>query len=240
MAIAFRNSNVGKSAAGGGTYSVTKPTGTIDGDVLIAVVSLDAGTASTITWPAGWTLIRYDNDGGGFSIGQEIRYRVASGEGASWSWTVTGVDSQCAVLGYTGAVTPTPTDVSNGGPAVTTATCNAPTVTPGFTDDLLLCIYSSTHNGTPTASTITLDAALTSRINSLSTGSIIRLAIGEKQLASAAATGNITATMVGTTDTKIGSQVAIKTASTGQDTPELRGRPFGLHGQQQMHQLLAQ
>jgi hypothetical protein len=45
-----------------------------------------------------------------------------------------------------------------------------------------------------------------------------------------------------TSNTRVVSQLLVfKAAAAGaQDTPELRGRPFGLHGQAQMHQLLSQ
>ena len=55
--IALRGSAAAANT-GGSSLVLAKPTGTVDGDVLLAAVTV-RGTP-TITPPAGWTLVRID------------------------------------------------------------------------------------------------------------------------------------------------------------------------------------
>lgn len=61
---------------------INKPTGTVEGDLMVAVISLDDGTTATL--PAGWTLIS--------SSYEAACYKIAgASEGASYTWTRSGV-----------------------------------------------------------------------------------------------------------------------------------------------------
>lgn len=79
--------------------TITKPAGTADGDLLVAVVVLD--TTDTVTEPAGWTLIRTTLYS---ASAKHVKtyWRIASGEGASWDWTI-GASVICN--GWVGAFT---------------------------------------------------------------------------------------------------------------------------------------
>jgi hypothetical protein len=72
------------NSASGGTLTIAKPTGTINGDLMIAFMG-DGGGAGTWTMPAGWTEV-YDQ---GASPDFGIAYKVASGEGASYDFVIT-------------------------------------------------------------------------------------------------------------------------------------------------------
>lgn len=81
------------------TLTIGKPAGTADGDLLVAAIIV--GTTDTVTEPAGWTLIQttlYDTS----TDKMHTFYKVASGEGASWDWTI-GASVTCN--GWVGAFT---------------------------------------------------------------------------------------------------------------------------------------
>jgi hypothetical protein len=213
VALAFRASSTG-GASGGGTFSVNKPAGTVDGDILIAVCGLDAGTANGMTNPTGWTQVRDDNDAGSVTLGMRILRKVASGEPASWSFTGAGTDVAVWIGAYSGGDTVTPTDGSNGGPVATSTTITAPTVTPTLTDDLLICAFCDDGAGAAASNITSMDASLTVRTIANGfpspTTSLVRIAVGDKQLSSAAATGALTATSA-SSQPHVGAQVLLKT-----------------------------
>lgn len=102
MAIAFR-----QYATGGGSSasSVTcdKPTGTVDGDILIAKVYLE-NTGDTVT-ATGWTHIRTETTAGTVPFRQVLYWKRAASEGASYdfSWT-NSVWSHATILAYSGCL----------------------------------------------------------------------------------------------------------------------------------------
>lgn len=73
--------------------TVTKPTGTVDGDILFCWIGWYA--AVTIdSVPAGWNLL------GGYLVNTDryaLYYKIASGEGASWVWSFTATAKVRAV-----------------------------------------------------------------------------------------------------------------------------------------------
>lgn len=107
MTIArFRAKNDATDTSGG-SFNVTKPSGTIDGDWLIAVCGCSTSGGQTIALPAGFTSL-YAHASGYLKVG----YRLASGEGASYSFTASGGSgdrvSVAAVLAYKGCDTSKP------------------------------------------------------------------------------------------------------------------------------------
>jgi F5/8 type C domain-containing protein len=97
VAIQFRASATNTNASST-TLVINKPTQTADGDVMIAILQYNAG--STITPPAGWVqLTTIDNA----SYRSTAFKKIASGEGASWTWTF-GTASQCtgSVISFVG------------------------------------------------------------------------------------------------------------------------------------------
>ena len=143
MAIGVRAFSAGSAG------SITKPAGTIDGDVMVAMSVCDPdGTAATLTAPAGWTQIGGDGTSG-TSIRGRIWRRVASGEGASYSFGASG-STDCAVkiVSYTGVDTTTPILVvpswAYGLSAGTSVV--APSVSPGSAGTLV-CLFGSQNAG---------------------------------------------------------------------------------------------
>lgn len=132
------------SANGTSNYTITLPSGTTNGDLLIGIVASDWNTLANNNLPlASWTaLTTSDYDGGTNAMHVAINYRIASSEPANYTVSIGGgADSAAAILRVTGhdgtpvIVQVAPTVVSAG-----TGAINAPSLTPSGADDLLICI----------------------------------------------------------------------------------------------------
>jgi hypothetical protein len=95
MAIVVEATTTSPFATGSTTFTQNKPTGTVNGDFLVAVVFTgnDNGTTElTVSGvPSGWTLIKntLQTAGGSFNpVRVYTYYKIASSEGASWNWTL--------------------------------------------------------------------------------------------------------------------------------------------------------
>jgi hypothetical protein len=97
--------------------TINKPTGVIDGDIMLAVVFGGHGTPSVISIgaPAGWTQIGANTSvtAGGFTGKLYLYWKRAASEGASYTFTQTNTHStQAAILAYSGCLeTGDPVDV---------------------------------------------------------------------------------------------------------------------------------
>lgn len=134
MAIAYRSE--AHNDVDDVSITVSKPSGTIDGDVMLAVVY--AGNETISGAPGGWTLIgSLDWFGGKESSGY---YKVASSEGANYTWTI-GASSQMkgTIVTYSGAsgVNTTGTDYNtcDGAGAYT-----PPTITPSVDNCMIVAL----------------------------------------------------------------------------------------------------
>lgn len=82
--IAFRNSS-GTSNASSTSIVISKPTGTVSGDVLLAII--DGNNTPVITPPSGWTLV--DSVNTTVTAVISIYSKVASGsEPSTYTWTL--------------------------------------------------------------------------------------------------------------------------------------------------------
>ena len=107
--IALRAATTGQST--GTTLTITKPSGTASGDVVVAMIDL-AGTAS-ITAPSGWTVVR--NDTNGTALRQAIFWHVAGSSDSSYPFTFGAAQGATAILAaYVGVDTASPFDPSTG------------------------------------------------------------------------------------------------------------------------------
>lgn len=145
--MAFRSS-ANASSASTTSQSVTKPAGTVDGDVLVANVTF--GTAATITPPAGWGLLNASGDHGS-GRGTNIYSKFAASEGASWAWGFSSaVGVVIAVSAHSGLASATP-NASNGQNNASSVNAVAPSInTTADGCDLIAC-YGSNGNVTTTA-----------------------------------------------------------------------------------------
>ena len=104
MAVAFRSSQNVTNGTAGTTVVVSKPAGIVDTgpnsgrDHLIAFIA--STSAPTHTQPAGWTLIANVNQG---TVKLTVWRKLASSEGASWTWTLGSSQRNWGFVGaYTG------------------------------------------------------------------------------------------------------------------------------------------
>ncbi len=226
MAIAVRSSAVGVQAASGSPVSVTKPTGTASGDILVAIHFLDVfGTVAAMTAPAGWTQTGISYSGTGSCMGKAW-YRVADGsEGASFSFGQNDT-SVCTVVACSGGNTTTPIDIaaswSQGGSAQTAHV--APSISPTGSASLLLCGFASTCDAVLTYTPASGMTELQDAWAQFALGSVDSLV-----LSASGATGTKTATCSGTSNNEFTTvSLAIAAAAAGGATslPPVRSRAY--------------
>lgn len=92
MAVAV-SSQSSTNFADSTTLTITKPTGVVDNDLLVAII-YGGGLAEINSVPSGWTLIQQQTTSNALEL--STYYKVASSEGASWQW---GFDASGQVAG---------------------------------------------------------------------------------------------------------------------------------------------
>jgi hypothetical protein len=111
MAIAFR-AVANTSYTSRSNTSVSKPTGTVDGDIMVMSLVLASATSQaatlTLTPPAGWTkfgtAVAQTQSGGAFHGGFHVYWRRAASEGSSYAFTHATMSSQAVITSYSGCL----------------------------------------------------------------------------------------------------------------------------------------
>lgn len=158
MAVAYRSHTV-QNNSGSGTITINKPSGVVDGDVLIAFFSEDSNTPR-ITPPGGWAAASGSGIGAngeivvGTSAVLQCFTKVASSEGASWSFTPSGsYTGVVGVIAYSGGDSTTPIDVAAGTSTASSTTHTSATITPSVSGCMLVGIWMIDSNASHTWST---------------------------------------------------------------------------------------
>lgn len=152
MAIAFQTASTQALEGGTGGGSVTKPSGTVDGDFLIFGLYYEQGASpSNPTVSGTWTSIASVNGNPTFDGVCSVWYRRASSEPASYTITTNGTygsGTAAFILRYTGVLsTGTPIRTS-----ATTAPSNSgspqsgPNLTGLSASDLVIQVAGVNHN----------------------------------------------------------------------------------------------
>jgi hypothetical protein len=195
----------GKAAVSGvfrTTLSAAIPGTASAGDLALASYQWGGGTAVTATPPAGWTLIRRQDDGTNAGMALYYRLLTASDLGTSPTFTTSLSKNQTLVLRTYSGVNATPVDVS-GSQANTTASTDvrAPSVTTTHDADLLIMVGGQ-KVGAATPSAVWTAPAGMDKITEASsqqagTG-VFNMTQGffEQSLGTAAASGTRTATSI--------------------------------------------
>lgn len=159
LVLAFNNAQLNAQAvwqssatavgSGTGSGSVTRPTGTTTGDLLIAGIMFESGTGATLSIPTGWTLIRRTDQSS--NVGMATYFRIAtSGEPASYAFRASGKWA-VGISRVSGANQTSPIAVSNGNSSSNSSTSVvAPSVTTTAANQLVLAFYTNKKNGTYT------------------------------------------------------------------------------------------
>lgn len=167
------------------TTTVTKPSGTADGDYVVLGILTGAVEAPDPTPPGGFTLIAgpIDATDGSFNVEMRVYGKIASSEGASWDFTHTSCSSQGFALTYSGVHATTQVDVTSSGATGAGATSTAPQVTTVTNNAMLVFVE---HDWGSNSANLTAPTGFTERIevNPL-------LYVAEKVMVTAGATGSV-------------------------------------------------
>jgi hypothetical protein len=202
----LRSIGTGSTSAGSDHVTVNVPAGVQPGDAMIAQIAVRGGTGTTITLPAGWTLLLRTNRAG--SIGQAVYRRIvppSPAEPATYTWNFTaGNDAAGGIAAYSGVSQVTPVDASGGQGNASSTSITSPSITvpAGHTADKLLGLFTVTTNA------ITVPAGTTQQWSFHAVGFGITIAMSDKPLIAAGATGTLVAT-AGTKGANVGQQVAL-------------------------------
>jgi hypothetical protein len=189
----------------GGDPVVTKPTGTVDGDLLIAIGILSG--AGTITKPdASWNT--HANSQG---AGAPLFWKIASGEPANYTFAVSSTfTSQILIVRVSGADLTTPIDVASGLVVASgTAAIVIPSVTPSGANNLLLQLCVKLQN-----TTYTPPGTAAERFDATS-ATQSAVSAGGDEIVGAGATGTRTWTAAATGGFSVGYMLAINPAPPG-------------------------
>src|SRR5690349_15475831 len=101
MALAFRSKSTAANGAAPTSLNVTKPSGVVDGDLLIAFVTI-AGDQTISSVPSGWTTVGSTTTGTATGdCTQAVYAKIAASEGSSYTWSFSaGVDAAIAMVAY--------------------------------------------------------------------------------------------------------------------------------------------
>jgi len=206
MAATFKTESHGGSTTNTTSTVVTKPNGTVDGDLLIAIIGKVRGNDNRLisSVPSGWSQIHVDFTDDGLGYSRLYAYaKVASSEPNDWTWGWDGIMISSwgcyRIEGFdpAGAITTSAIAHANNG----TSPSYTNTVTPTIPQSLILMSnwFSSTTSQTISGQAVTTSNPTWTEVAEQSNAS----GCGTLSLAWAirpetTATGNSTATISGT------------------------------------------
>lgn len=204
MAAVRSSSSSPGAAFGASTVTLTKPAGTVAGDLLVAVIMQAKEATTAPTAPTGWT--QSGSIAGGARAGANgasaVFTKVAgASEGASYAFTSTAT-ANGAIWAVTGADTTTPVEILPAWASTgTTAAIAAASVTTTSAGDVLLGAFSVLY-GTA-AVTFSTPTGMTA-VGTQRAGNYLSSAFFHQALTAAGATGTRTSTAsnAGTTPTQ--------------------------------------
>ncbi|HLG04977.1 MAG TPA: autotransporter-associated beta strand repeat-containing protein, partial [Gemmatimonadales bacterium] len=215
QAQAFRAAAQAGVTSGATSLVISKPSGTVEGDVMIAAVAVRPNTA-TITAPSGWTLIRRTNNTNATANSQATYRKVAgSSEPSSYTWTLGSSPTGGAggIMTFYGVNTASVVDVETGQTTANALTHAAPSVTTTESYDMVVTAHSFSSSATwtaPSGMTEGVDVASNATPNAVG----IALEMNYVVQASAGATGSKTATASNDSDVGVAQTVALARATT--------------------------
>lgn len=242
--ITQRGTTTSNSGAGGSVYNtvtfraaasnnantsslaVSRPTGTVNGDVLIAVV---AWWIDTLTPPSGWTQIGSTQTWNisGEDVFVRAYYRVASSEPSSYSWGLSGVnDIAVSIATYYNVNTGSVVDAQAGQTNAANTSMTTPSVSPTTDADMLVFLGAAGSDSAGSA-TATPPSGMTERADATA-GTWIKAYMADQLLTAAGATGTRVATL-STSENNAGILVALTPSSSGGgNTSVIVNRPTGV------------
>jgi hypothetical protein len=215
--VGLRGAATASTSTASSRLNVGAPAGLVANDVMLAQVAVRGGTNTGITAPAGWNLVRLDNQG--TSIAQAIYSHVVSdptAEPSSYAWNFSSSNNAAgAIIAYYGVSNVAPVDISGGQGNASSTKITAPAlvVPGGDTGDLLVAFFS-----TATATGFTLPTPTLPRWSFGASSGGIGVAASDLLLNSDGTTGNEIATATNAAP-NIGALIALLPQSAAAPTP---------------------
>src|SRR5690242_1278290 len=139
-AIAFRAAS---TLVGGNltSISITRPTGTLANDIMIAQIAQRGGSGTTITAPSGWTPIGSQTNNG-TTIGQQAFWKLAGTAAADPGPYIFTLSNQQradgAIISYSGVHATTPINASGAQANAASTSVQAPSIMTTVANTVLL------------------------------------------------------------------------------------------------------
>lgn len=214
------------SSDASGVTSVTcaKPTGTVDNDIMFAVVKVPA--AESVTAPSGWSTAPFPliDDDAGLGIRFLLYSRVAASEGTTyaWSWTTSG-RAGCSIYTFRDDFnTSDPIDVtSNTSYETSGTTARAASMTTSAANQPVI-LFPVTHTALSGAQCSSYPAltTFTEHVDTVDTaGSRFGRCVASGVWSSSGATGDLDITLVNSLTAKHAFAVSLNPAAGGGATP---------------------
>lgn len=162
-AVAVRGAAATAGAADTTSLTIAKPTGTLESDVMVAVISLSS--SQTITTPAGWTLILTGTNGTAVQV--STYYKVAGPSEPSnytFSWAAS-TQAAGGMLSYDGVHTVSVVDVTGSNATGSGTSVTATSITTINRGDMLFDAYGINSTS---ASSYTPPSGMTERVDLVS------------------------------------------------------------------------
>ncbi|MDQ1500885.1 MAG: hypothetical protein QOI86_4225 [Actinomycetota bacterium] len=206
------------------TLTLNTPAGAAAGDVLVAGVATRGGSDVTVVPPAGWILIRTDNNSNSLQL-SSYWHVAGSSEPATYTWNLTasadGTPTSKAAAGtisaYSGVDSVTPLDATGGQvDPNSTLSIVAPSITTTAANDRvvgLFTIANASNIDPPSGSSAMTEIA---EANSNVSGQAhVDIETADTTQATAGAAGTKTATGSGTAARTNGQLIALRPSNTG-------------------------
>ncbi len=179
-----------------GTVTITKPSGTVDNDYMVALLSADGGSR-TITAPTGWTSLGVVQKATGDGQTARVFGKKASSEGASYDFTFDGGAGGGTIVSYSGVDTTTAIDVAsstNSGVGSTSPTTVTGTGVTTATDHAMVLWLAAADQGAnhPISAAYAPPSGFTERVDYGGGGEMdwTTISVAEKEFAATGATGD--------------------------------------------------
>jgi hypothetical protein len=192
------------AVSGTGAVTITKPAGVAAGDVLVAQYAV-AANGGTVAAPAGWTLIRSD-DNAPHNLEQFVYFHVAgAAEPANYTFTgsVTGVQAAAGIAAYQNVASVATVNAQGGQTNSKSISVTAPSIATTVANTALVGLFSLASN-----SAVSAPYGMTGRWN-VSSGTTLQIAIADVAFVGPGASGAKTATGA-TADFNIGELIALR------------------------------
>lgn len=140
------------TANGPATITCTKPSGTVENDLLLAFVTGYQSDTLTISPPGDWSTFRGpDRNTGSEKMVAYVFYRIAGpSEGADYTFTYSaGGYNECGILRYSGVDTSDPLDSASSAANGNSGTRTGSSITTTRSNETLV-LHSAGYNGSPT------------------------------------------------------------------------------------------